>query len=234
MIQDSEYFGKYKWFLGITFALCLLAGCKEEEDLYGIFRIDVVTCVSEEGQIVFKRDDGIFLIPASSFYRDAYTTGQRALLHYTPLNAVDGETENVRREVKIEIKGISPVTTQPVLFYTSAQLLSVPDDEIYLESLWLSGGYINIRFQIEVNRPEVKHRLSLICNRDRPGEEGTVRLELRHDRHGDIAGYRIPGYASFCVDTFDLTEIKDFKIRINASNYEDIREFRLRVPKADD
>lgn len=225
---------KYKGFIGVALALLLFAGCKEEEDLYGVFRIDVVTCVSGEGTIEFERDDGVFLIPEVPFYREVYTTGQRALLHYTSLAAATREPAVGLREEKITIKGITPVTTQPVLFYTSAQLFSVPDDEIYLESLWLSGGYINIRFQIEVNRPDVKHRLSLICNRDRPGEEGTVRLELRHDKHGDTAGYRAPGYASFRVDTFDLAEINDFRVRINASNYKDTREFILRVPKRED
>lgn len=193
--------------------------------MYGIFRVDVVTCIREGENVVFGRDDGVLLIPEPAFSHDSYATGQRVLLQYTPLQE-DGPD---RGKEKIGIKAFSPVTTQPVLFYSADQLLSTPDDGIYLQSIWLGGGFINVRFQIEVNRSDVRHRLSLICNKDRMGEDRTVWLELRHDRQGDTAGYLAPGYASFSLDTFNLAETDAFRVKINALNYKNTPDFTLQV-----
>lgn len=217
--------GLYKLiFLLAISVLALLPACKDDVYEYGEFTVNLATCTLVDGTVTLRLDDGSLLIPDKALNSEKYSQDKRVIVNYVFTHREHNPSSPGR---EIEIKAISVIFSDSLRTVTSAQLQTLPDDPVYLESVWIEGGYLNFRLQIERNH--TIHKLILLANADYPIQNGILNVELRHDRQEDTPGYNTRLYASFKI-LGQLNGISQISIKINAINYPQ-KQFTITLPQ---
>lgn len=142
---------KCKFLHIVMFALVVLSflSCDKDEPFeYGYFRYDMVTYAGEKGKcsmFTFQsyEDSPLVTLTANNMSRPNMKVGQRLLLNYVVENDIDEASKT------IEVKGISKVTTDTIVFVPQEVLDTLKRDEIKVMSVWRTGEYLNIRCQVE-------------------------------------------------------------------------------------
>ncbi len=152
--------------------------CKKEMKRWDDLYFEFATVDNTSTALRFRLDNQQLLIPRSN---NGYNgkSGQRIILNYTPLN---GDTIQINQVIDI-FTGVIEEREQPMLNY----------NPIWLQSVWVSGGYLNMI--IEVEYYEGGHKLELTRNK----EKAPADLYLYFSRENDPPGYRQKRYISFSL-----------------------------------
>ena len=179
-----------------------------------LFAIGTVKVI-EGNDYYFALDEGSKLYPGdtAALHNYAIVDGQRAFVYFDELNEkIEGYEYNA------QIKHIENILTKDIYFMPADKADSIGDDRVnVIEPLWITGNYLNIKFQIyNSNNPDKKHMLNLVVNEGSTGENDKpdyVNLEFRHNSKGDEPVTLGTGLASFKLD--NIAELSKGKKGLN-------------------
>lgn len=170
-------------FLALLF---LTLSCQKEMERMDNLFLEFATVEKQSSAIRFRLDNQQLLTPKSNpGYKGR--VGQRVILNYTPLS---GDTIKINQVVNI-FTSILEEREQPMLNW----------NPIWLQSAWVSGGYLNMI--IEVEYYQGGHKLELTRNK----EKAPADIFLYFSREKDPPGFRQKMYLSFSLQP--LTEDDD-------------------------
>ncbi|WP_455497623.1 NigD1/NigD2 family lipoprotein [Coprobacter sp.] len=180
---------------------------------YGNFRMDFVTVLSSETGIKFLRDDGMTLFSATNSANSEYLNpGNRIILRYIPGEKISPTEQSA------DIQSISVVPQGDIRLSMKEQAESFGNDPLYIISLWPGGGYLNLRYKIELNNAH--HQLVMFYIPENQISQDTLYLELRHKANSNNPGYLSKGYASFALEKIhnSIQKVKAIKVNTNIYN----------------
>jgi hypothetical protein len=195
----------------LTLFLFTLVGCDKEIERLDNFLVDFATVFKQNNNYIFKLDDGTLLTPDGSFNFDG-DTGDRVILNWIPSedNIVKINRASSIYTGKIQIEG-----------YPS----QYKNDPIKIQSVWVSGDYINMVFEIEYH--SVPHSIAIL----RDMQSQTVDLYFAHTTNNDPEGYPQIMYASFLISNLrdeDNTVDIPFNFYINTNTGTRRFQFQLK------
>ena len=177
--------------------LLLIAGCKKTDERMPDFRVDFATVVEKNGALSFLLDNQKLLTPQASV-NYLGKPGQRVIINYI---LSEGET--------VEIKKVTDIFTGNI------ENAGYPDklhkDPVAIRSIWVSGGYLNVIFEIEYHSK--KHEIALFRNFNSP----SIDLYFSHSKNNDLPGYTQTQYASFSLKNITNSGAQPFYVFIETS-----------------
>lgn len=214
----------------------ILQSCLDDwDDKYDtLFAIGTVKVI-EGKDYYFASDEGSTLYPSDTSYVHNYAVvdGQRAFIYFSELDEkLQGYDYNVR------INHIENILTKDIYSMPAEKADSIGDDRINATDCWITGEYLNIKYQFyHSNNQEKKHMLNLVINEASTGENHKpdyVNLEFRHNAYSDSQLSLGTGLASFKLDNISemLKEKKGLSIRVK-SLYDGERFITLDIKKED-
>lgn len=183
-----------------------------------LFTIGTVK-VLEGKDYYFALDEGSKLYPSDTSYVHNYAVldGQRAFVYFNKLEEkIDGYDYNAR------IRHIENILTKNVYSMPVDKADSIGDDRINATDLWITGEYLNIKYQLfHSNSTDKKHMLNLVINEASTGENdkpGYLSLEFRHNANKDEPSMLGTGLVSFKLTSIaDLLKDKEgMNIRVKS------------------
>lgn len=205
----------------LLFVLALipaLQSCDLDDDGYSLDNYTIAMATVKTGagnSVYFVLDNGETLWPAASLvpYKEL-DNGTRIVGNFTLLsNTQNGYDHFVR------LNDYSTVLTKDIINLTEANKDSIGDDPVRITDLWMSGGYVNVEF--DMNLPSTqKHRVNLVRNTTKEyPNDGYIHLEYRYNDMDDVTNYVGHSIVSFrlaleAMNTFPLNGVK---IRINSA-----------------
>lgn len=172
----------------------VLQSCLDDwDDKYDtLFAVGTVKVI-EGKDYYFSLDEGSKLYPSDTTYVHDYavTDGQRAFIYFREL-----EEKLPGYEYNAQIKHIENILTKDIYSMPAEKADSIGDDNINATDLWITGEYLNIKYQFyHSNNEDKKHMLNLVINEASTGENDKpdyVNLEFRHNAYNDsqLTGHR--------------------------------------------
>lgn len=198
----------------------MLQSCLDDwdNDYDTLFAIGTVKVI-EGRDYYFALDEGSKLYPGDTTYVRNYALvdGQRAFVYFSELKEpVTGYDYNA------QIKHIENILTKDIYFMPAEKNDSIGDDRINATDFWITGDYLNIKYQFyHSNDTEKKHMLNLVVNEASTGEGDKadyVNLELRHNAFNDNQISLGTGLVSFKLDNIAdlLAGKKGLSIRVKS------------------
>ena len=207
------------WILLFLFAAslqsCLDDSDNEDSPLFAIGTVKVI----EGKNYYFALDEGSKLYPGdtTAIRNYAVVDGQRAFVYFNKLDEVmKGYDYNAR------IIHIENVLTKDIYFMPAEKNDSIGDDRINATNFWITGNYLNIKYQFyHSNHASKKHMLNLIVAQttaDDNNRQDYVNLEFRHNAYDDSQSILGTGLVSFKLNNISdlLKEKKGLSIRIKS------------------
>ncbi len=204
------------WIITFLFALSI-GGCEDDIPYNNWeYQMNLATYRALPSP-AFILDNGIELLPAGTLpTKTVLSDNDRVLLLY---EYTDNQKQN-NTQRKINVNSYARTNLDTIHPIPGTELSEVPDDPLFLTSIWQEGDYVNIRFSVEINQKQ--HFIRMYYT---PGiTNDTLNLELRHDKSGDTPGYLEPGYFSFDIKK-QKPHFRAVSIRMNTSNYGGIRSY---------
>lgn len=180
----------------------MLQSCLDDwnNDYNTLFAIGTVEVI-EGKDYYFALDEGSKLYPSDTSYVHNYTVvdGQRAFIYFSKLDEkLPGYDYNA------QINHIENILTKDIYFMPAEKADSIGDDRINATDFWITGDYLNIKYQFyHSNNEEKKHMLNLVVNEASTGENDKpdyVNLEFRHNAYNDSQLQLGTGMVSFKLD----------------------------------
>lgn len=177
----------------------MLQSCLDDwnNDYNTLFAIGTVEVI-EGKDYYFALDEGSKLYPSDTSYVHNYAVvdGQRAFIYFSKLDEkLPGYDYNA------QINHIENILTKDIYFMPAEKADSIGDDRINATDFWITGDYLNIKYQFyHSNNEEKKHMLNLVVNEASTGENDKpdyVNLEFRHNAYNDSQQQLGTGLASF-------------------------------------
>lgn len=195
---------RFLWYILSIQFLILLSGCSKTVD-YGLgdFRLDLAT-VSEEGGSRYYLLDNQFKLYPDRVVSSSMKTGSRVLLNYI-INSAKNDSS-----FTVSINSVSAINSGSI----KPVIAALPDDPLRVESVWLSGDWLN--FRLSFNYYSVKHSIDLFENKSIVND--TLYLELHHSRNGDSEGYWVNTYISCNLKSFSKKDTIPVKVRVNTAD----------------
>ncbi|GHU64490.1 hypothetical protein FACS1894160_2240 [Bacteroidia bacterium] len=199
----------------LVLVCCLpLSSCWEKDQVdYGLdqYYVEIATVLSKAE---FLLDNGKKII-AETPSGNNIQTDDRVLLNYTLLpETTAGYDQTIR------INGLAKLPVLELISTTQKNIDALPEEPVYLESLWIGSHYLNLKLAIDHN--SIPHTLNLLT--DSIGlKNNIVWIYLKHDKNNDSQGYQSPLLLSVDLKKI-LGEPKNKKtllVHINAGNYKD-------------
>lgn len=198
----------------------MLQSCLDDwdNDYDTLFAIGTVKVI-EGKDYYFALDEGSKLYPGDTTYVRNYALvdGQRAFVYFSELKEpVTGYDYNA------QIKHIENILTKDIYFMPAEKNDSIGDDRINATDFWITGDYLNIKYQFyHSNDTEKKHMLNLVVNEASTSEGDKadyVNLELRHNAFNDNQISLGTGLVSFKLDNITdlLAGKKGLNIRVKS------------------
>lgn len=180
----------------------MLQSCLDDwnNDYNTLFAIGTVKVI-EGKDYYFALDEGSKLYPSDTSYVHNYAVvdGQRAFIYFSKLDEkLQGYDYNA------QINHIENILTKDIYFMPAEKADSIGDDRINATDFWITGDYLNIKYQFyHSNNEEKKHMLNLVVNEASTGENNKpdyVNLEFRHNAYNDSQLQLGTGMVSFKLD----------------------------------
>ena len=212
-IQRNFFNFLYVFVFSCVFFLSFIS-CSEDEVVYDIgeYKVDLATVGQNDDNQFFLLDNNISLLNSNN--NNALESGQRILLNYSFLPEKSIEYDHV-----IKVNAISAITQGKLSEVSQTSIDTIPNDPIYLESVWIGSHYLNICFYI--NYHSHKHSIFLITDKEKTTNE-SISIYFRHDANNDP-----PGYMRKIIASFDLSNVlgkpdgrRELIVNINSDNYE--------------
>lgn len=212
--------------LNILSILTLLSfiSCKGEEDtyVYPPVKLEFITAQTDAtGSIVSLISDKGVTYPIGQDKTNSKLIAnakERIVCYYASSDAVSSKTESV--DIYSLAKPIS-VKPQPRTDRIT--------DPIDIQSIWLSGDYINITALIKAQNKT--HRFDFIEDKI-TSENGvpTVHIILYHDNGGDMEAYTKKGYLSMPLENYIKNYPNGFNVSFSINTYKDgIKDYSFSV-----
>lgn len=197
-----------------------LQSCLDDwDDKYDtLFAVGTVKVI-EGKEYYFALDEGSKLYPSdtTAIHNYAVVDGQRAFVYFRKL-----EEELAGYEYNAQVKHIENILTKEIYFMPAEKADSIGDDNINATDLWITGGYLNIKYQFyHSGNEEKRHMLNLVVNEASDGEGDRpdyVTLEFRHNAYNDSPLTLGTGMVSFKLDNIaeQLEGKKGVNIRVKS------------------
>ena len=147
----------------------VLQSCLDDwDDKYDtLFAVGTVKVI-EGKDYYFSLDEGSKLYPSDTTYVHDYAVidGQRAFIYFREL-----EEKLPGYEYNAQIKHIENILTKDIYSMPAEKADSIGDDNINATDLWITGEYLNIKYQFyHSNNEDKKHMLNLVINEASTGE----------------------------------------------------------------
>lgn len=203
------------WWLLLLPLLVLTACKKEEEDIYGIFYLDIVTCHKDNGATYFtcqKTDSAPMdtLCPIGTVDESKTGEGERVLLQFRPIE------EQGEHRKQIEILALSSIHFDTLRVVSHEKMAELPNDTLYLQSVWKTGDFLNLRYRIDYHsRP---HSIMLVADQSQLNSD-TLKVELRHSRNDDPEGHWTNLYSSFNIGACRSRPYTTLQLYVNQVNF---------------
>lgn len=204
----------------LLLATTVLQSCLDDwDDKYDtLFAVGTVKVI-EGKDYYFALDEGSKLYPSdtTAIRNYAIVDGQRAFVYFREL-----EEELTGYEYNAQIKHIENILTKDIYSMPAEKADSIGDDNINATDLWITGDYLNIKYQFyHSNNAEKKHMLNLVINEASTGENDKadyVNLEFRHNAYSDNKLTLGTGLVSFKLDNIaeQLQGKKGLNIRVKS------------------
>lgn len=199
----------------------MLQSCLDDlDDPYkgALFAVGTVKVI-EGKDYYFALDEGSKLYPSDTtqIRNYAVVNGQRAFVYFTKL-----EEPLTGYEYNAQINHIEDILTKDVYSMPAEKADSIGDDRVNATDLWITGDYLNIKYQIyHSNDQEKKHMLNLVINEASTGENDKpdyLTLEFRHNAFNYPPLILGTGLVSFKLDkiTDKLKDKKGLNIRVKS------------------
>lgn len=209
LIKRKKYDMK-KW-LKITglfaFLAIFLTGCSMDDDSgYNFYLGYATTQKTETGRYDLILDNGTVMevtIPMSPYPEGfEFRDNQRV---YANFSILDERTEEGTLYYRIQLNNIMEILSKKPVYSSrlgeSEQQMG--NDPIDLTEKWFSGNYLNVIFEIGVNKEEIIHFINLLVDEDHEGaDEDNIYVEVRHNANGDLTARTADGVVSFDVREF--------------------------------
>lgn len=208
-------------FMLLFLVMPALQSCLDDLDdpykgtLFAVGTLNVI----EGKDYYFELDEGSKLYPTDTTLVRNYAVvdGQRAFVYFTKL-----EEPLTGYEYNAQINHIENILTKDIYSMPAEKADSIGDDRINATDLWITGDYLNIKYQIyHSNNQDKKHMLNLVINEASTGENDKpdyLTLEFRQNAYNDSPLMLGTGLVSFKLDNVAdmLKDKKGFNIRINS------------------
>lgn len=203
-----------RWFL-LLLPLLVLTSCEKEEDAYGIFYLDIVTCHQETGATYFTYQTTDLapmdtLCPVGVVDESKTGEGERVLLQFRPIE------EQSEHRKQIEILALSSIHFDTLRVVSHEKIAQLPNDTLYLQSVWKTGDFLNLRYRIDYHsRP---HSIMLVADESQLDSD-TLKIELRHSRNDDPEGHWSNLYSSFNIEAYRNHPYTTLQLYVNQVNF---------------
>ncbi len=208
-------------FMLLFFVMPTLQSCLDDLDdpykgtLFAVGTLNVI----EGKDYYFALDEGSKLYPSDTTLIRNYAVidGQRAFVYFTKL-----EEPLAGYEYNAQVNHIENILTKDIYSMPAEKADSIGDDRINATDLWITGDYLNIKYQIyHSNNQDKKHMLNLVINEVSTGENDKpdyLTLEFRQNAYNDSPLMLGTGLVSFKLDNVAdmLKDKKGLNIRINS------------------
>lgn len=205
------------WWLWVVMPLLLaMTSCEKEEDIYGVFYLDIVTCHHLDGNTYFtyQATDSApmdTLYPTSTVNESLTAEGVRVLLQYKPLESLGENRE------RIEIQALSAIHFDTLQMVSHERLAQLPNDTLYLQSVWKTGDFLNLRYRIDYHSKP--HSIWLVAD-ESALDSDTLKVELRHSRNDDPEGHWTNLYSSFNIEAYRNRPYTTLQLYVNQVNFD--------------
>jgi len=210
------------FFSGIFLCLAgILTSCSDDGYSLGDMWVGIATVdnLDDENFTLTIGDSTTLWIGASSVPH-YHPKEKRALINFTILGDNYAGYDHI-----VKLNSIREVLTKNVETIDRDSLEKVTNDPIKLKSIWISGGYLNIRYsypyggdsQHEVNLFKVEE-LGVVL----PGD--TIKLEFCHNTKDDTNRWWIETYVSFDLKSLQRAgkDIVELEVMMNTTDGEKI------------
>lgn len=176
---------------------CLNDWNNDYNTLFAIGTVEVI----EGKDYYFALDEGSKLYPSDTSYVHNYAVvdGQRAFIYFSKL-----DEELPGYDYNAQINHIENILTKDIYFMPAEKADSIGDDRINATDFWITGDYLNIKYQFyHSNNQEKKHMLNLVVNEASSSESDKpeyLSLEFRHNAYNDSQLQLGTGMVSFKLD----------------------------------
>jgi hypothetical protein len=198
-------------FIFFFLIILLLNSCDDGSYDYGLDRYyeEIVTVVESN---VFLLDDGKTLFSTTGISKKI-EEGERLLLHYTLLNNQTGSYDYT-----VRINGYASVTAGSLKALPQEDIISLKDDPVLFESLWIGSHFLNMQFYF--NFHSETHSVGLVVDKLLLDAD-PIEIRFKHDTNNDLVGFPVHMYLSFDLKNVLGEPQQDKRIRIfvNTSNY---------------
>ncbi|WP_321519891.1 NigD-like C-terminal domain-containing protein [uncultured Bacteroides sp.] len=208
-----------------------LLSCKGEEDsyIYPSVKLEFISAQTDNsGKIIsLKTDkDSTYQVEndRTSSKLDANIL-QRIVCYYSTLSKATA-TENATAEIYSLIKTVSP---------TPGRLASgavMKTDPVGIQSIWLSGDYINLTLQIKLqSQAHLFHFIETEVTQS--NGVPSIHLTLYHDKNGDVEAYTKVAYLSAPLAKYIQQYPNGFTISFSINTFtEGVKTFTFTYPPA--
>lgn len=170
--------------------------------------LEFATAVQSDSKTMFRLDNNRLLIPNDSYDKNI-EQGKRVIINYTPIK---GDTVKVNQVLSVLLGSVADKESEVL-----------QKDLVKIQSIWVSGGYLNMIFEAEYHSKT--HKIELYRNKSNSLSD----LYFTYSREDDPPGYAKKMYTSFMLSALykDNPPTKDFTININT--HEGIRRFNFEL-----
>ena len=117
---------------------------------------------------------------------------------------------------RIEIQALSAIHFDTLRVVAHDKMPQLPDDTLYLQSVWKTGDFLNLRYRIDYHsRP---HSIMLVADEDELSGD-TLKVELRHSRNDDPEGHWSNLYSSFNIEAYRKRPYTTLQLYVNQVNF---------------
>lgn len=208
-------------FMLLVLTMPMLQSCLDDMDdpfKDTLFTVGTVKVI-EGKDYYFALDEGSKLYPSDTTLLRNYAVidGQRAFVYFDKL-----EMPLEGYEYNAQIKHIENILTKDIYSMPAEKADSIGDDRINATELWITGDYLNIKYQIyHSNNQDEKHMLNLVINEASTGENDKpdyLTLEFRHNAFDFQPLMLSPGLVSFKLNNIaeKLKDKKGLNIRVKS------------------
>ena len=114
------------------------------------------------------------------------------------------------------MQALSAIHFDTLRLVSHERMTELPDDTLYLQSIWKTGDFLNLRYRIDYHSQP--HSIMLVAD-ESTLEGDTLKVELRHSRNDDPEGHWSNLYSSFNIEGYRNRPYTTLQVYVNQVNF---------------
>lgn len=205
----------------VAAAALVLTSCnnKNDEPVYTYYK-SIATVDNPEGSINFRFTsdlDNVMSVAKTNFYGYRPETGQRIIAYFTILNQAP---ETASYDYDVHLLDVYEILTKDIKVIdddNAGELDEIGDDPYEAVAMSVSNNWLNVRFNMwAFNKTHYINVIEDARTAETLADDGTVRLELRHNADGDSKSRLMWGMASFDLSPYKQDGKTEVKLIVTA------------------